>query len=571
MSRSKEHRIKERKRVMTKEKQEHRLLKRIISYLLPYKRRLGVILCCLLLTTVFGFFQPLVIRRITDDGMLQRDMGVILSSVLLLFLLVGSGQLLELLQTRLFTDLHNALKASMWKQTFHKLLHLRTEYFNDKNNSEIISSLQTDVENVASVTDRYVVMNISFLFRVISGVAGLLIISWKLTIVVLLMVPVKYLIVSKLAGRRKKKMEEYIESYRDFSAWFGDTIEGMREIKLWDLFRQRQAVFETKQGQLLKNGRDNTMMDAFNLFCEILLSWSVTGLLYILGGFLIVRGSLTVGGVFSFITYSNYVTGPISSILNMKYVLSRIYPSAERLFSFLDRDEETDRGSDVDMDPESLEISFRNVSFSYEEKGEVLRGIDFSIRKGDKVAIIGANGSGKTTLINLLLRFLEPTGGVIEVCSISIDRISMGQYRSLFAVVSQEPYLFYDTIYNNINLDHRSGMDRIEKACLQSGAYDFIQKFPEKENSMIGRNGAKLSGGEKKKLAVARAIVRDAPIVILDEATAGYDVESDSYLYDILLNEFTDKTVIMITHNYKHLEGMDRIYRLSEGRLEELA
>lgn len=555
---------------MTKEKQEHRLLKRIFTYLIPYKGRLGVILSCLLLTTVFGFFQPLVIRRITDEGMLKGNMEVILSSVLLLFLLVCSGQLLELLQTRLFTDLHNSLKASMWKQTFHKLLHLPIEYYNDKNNSEIINILQTDVENVASVTDRYVVMNISFLFRVISGVAGLLIISWKLTIVVLLMVPVKYLIVREISRRKKKKMEEYIESYRDITAWFGDTIEGVREIKLWDLFPQRQTVFETKQGQLLKNGKDNTMMDAFNLFCEILLSWSVTGLLYILGGFLIPRGTLTVGGVFSFITYSNYVTGPISSILNMKYVFSRIYPSAKRLFFFLDKEEETDWGSDVDINLDTLEINFRNVSFSYEEKGEILKGIDITIKKGDKVAIIGANGSGKTTLINLLLRFLEPTGGIIQVGKISIDRISMDQYRSLFAVVSQEPYLFYDTIYNNINLDHRSEKDRTEKACRQSGAYDFVQKFPEKENSMIGRNGAKLSGGEKKKLAVARAIIKDAPIVILDEATAGYDVESDSYLYDILLHEFTDKTVIMITHNYKHLEGMDRVYRLSEGRLEKL-
>lgn len=555
---------------MTKEKQEHQLLKRIFTFLLPYKGRLGVILSCLLLTTVFGFFQPLVIRRITDEGMLKGNMDVILSSVLLIFLLVCSGQLIELLQTRLFTNLHNRIKASLWKQTFHKILHLPIGYFNDKNNSEIINVLQTDVENVASVTDRYVVMNISFLFRVISGVAGLLIISWKLTIVVLLMVPVKYLIVREISRRKKKKMEEYIESYRDFTAWFGDNIEGVREIKLWDLFSQRQTIFETKQGQLLKNSKDNTMMDAFNLFCEILLSWSVTGLLYILGGYLIIRGTLTVGGVFSFISYSNYVTGPISSILNMKYVFSRIYPSAKRLFFFLDEDEETDRGGNVDINLDTLEINFRNVSFAYEEKGEILKGINFTINKGDKVAIIGENGSGKTTLINLLLRFFEASDGVIEVGKISIDRISMDQYRSLFAVVSQEPYLFYDTIYNNINLDRRLEADRTLEACRQSGAYDFINKLPDKENSMIGRNGAKLSGGEKKKLAVARAIIKDAPIVILDEATAGYDIESVSYLHDILLHEFTKKTVIMITHNYKHLEGMDKVYRLSDGRLEKL-
>ena len=537
---------------------------------MPFKHKLGIILVCLILSTVYGFFQPLIIRRITDDGMLQMNMQVILWSVLILMLLVCANQSLELFQTRLFADLHNELKYSIWQQTFHKLLHLRSDYFNDKNNTEIINSMQTDVENVASVTDRYMVMSISFLFRVISGIAGLIIISWKLTIVVLLMVPVKYCIVNAISRRKKKKMEEFIESYRDFSAWFGDTMEGVKEIKLWNLFHQQNSIFRSKQEKLLNNNKENTMLDALNQFCEILLSWSVTGLLYILGSFLIVQGKLTVGGVFSFITYSNYVTGPISSILNMKYFFSKIYPSAGRLFSFLDREDEIDPGRSININQEALRVQLKDISFSYAEKGEVLKNINLDIRKGDKIAIIGTNGSGKTTLINLILRFLEPSYGVIEICGTPHSQISIEQHRSLFAVVSQEPYLFYDTIYHNVNLNHKVGTDTIDKACLQSGAYEFIQRLPEKGNSLIGRNGAKLSGGEKKKLAVARAIVKDAPFVILDEATAGYDVESDSYLYNILLHEFTDKAVIMITHDYKHLEGMDRVYRLKEGSLEEV-
>ena len=164
----------------------------------------------------------------------------------------------------------------------------------------------------------------------------------------------------------------------------------------------------------------------------------------------------------------------------------------------------------------------------------------------------------------------EPSSGEIYIYDKNINQISIAKYRSLFSVVSQEPYLFHDTILNNINLDGNASKEEVENACRQSGANDFIDKLPKKENSKIGKNGARLSGGEKQKIAVARAIVKDSPIVILDEATSGYDVESDSYLHDVILNELKNKSVIMITHRYDNLEGMDKVYRLSEGRLVEM-
>ncbi|MDF2843139.1 MAG: transporter ATP-binding protein [Herbinix sp.] len=545
-------------------------LKRILSYLRPFKNKIWIITVCLVLSSVLGFFQPLILRRITDHGLLQKNLQVIIISVITLLGLILFNQFLEVVQTKIFTDIHNKFKFTMWNQAFNKLLHLKTDYYTDKNNSQIINCLQTDVDHVSSIMDRFMILNISFLFRVISGVAGLLFISWKLTFIVLVMVPIKYLVVQAISKHKKKKMERLIENYCDFSSWLGDNIEGVKDIKLWNLYNQRYIFFEKKLKSIINSEKENTMLDTYNMCSEIILGWMVTGILYILGGILVVNGSLTIGGVLSFITYSNYVTGPISSIINLKYFLSRIYPSGERLFKFLDLEDEYNPENAIEINKESLEIQFKNVAFTYTEKGEVLKDINFSVSKGEKVAIIGSNGSGKTTLVNLLLRFIEPTSGEIEICNENINRSSLEQYRSLFAVVSQEPYLFYDTIQNNINLDESGREDMVEKACLQSGASEFINKLPEKENSIVGQNGAKLSGGEKQKLAVARAIVKDSPIVILDEATSGYDVESDSYLHDIILNELIGKTVIMITHRYENLVGMDRVYRLSEGRLEML-
>lgn len=544
-----------------------KLVFRMLSYMKPYKAKLALIFFCLALTTVLGFLQPLIIRSITDDGLVGKDMERIIVSVILLLILVLLNQLIEVWQTRTFADLHNASTFTLFHQAFHKLLHLKKSFYDDKNNAEILNFVNMDVSRVSMVTDRYMALMVGQVFQVISGLAGLIIINWKLTLMVLAVAPVKYFAVKVLAKRNEKKMEEMIESSRDFSGWFGDIISGIGEVKLWNLLKPKSAVFTQKQKKLLETEKASTMISAWNSFAEAMLEWGVTGLLYIVGGILVISGELSIGGVFAFLSYSGYVTGPISAVLNMRFFFSQIFPSAKRLFTLLDTEEEQS-GTDSLPASEDMEIRFQNVSFAYENAGrQVLEGVDFFLRKGEKVAVIGQNGSGKSTLLNLILRFIEPESGHIDFCGKNIAQLDLQQYRRLFAVVSQEPYLFDDTVENNINLTGDAKAEEVRRAARQSGAEDFIERMPEKEKSKIGRNGARLSGGEKQKLAVARAIIKDAPIIILDEATSGYDVESDRYLYDMLQNELRDKTVISITHRYDNLKGMDRVYRLEEGRL----
>ncbi len=290
--------------------------------------------------------------------------------------------------------------------------------------------------------------------------------------------------------------------------------------------------------------------------------------LYILGGALVCRGDLTVGAVVAFISYSGYVTGPVASLINLKMHFARILPSAERLFSFLDREEES---SGTRRLPEGVcapVLCFDGVRFSYGEGREVLKGVSFRIMPGEKVAFIGKNGSGKSTIFNLLLRFYEPCGGEITADGIPVGEFPVDEYRGLFSVVSQEPYLFMDSIAGNVDLSGKRSREEVEKALKQSGAAEFIGKFPEGERTQTGNKGTKLSGGEKQKLA-ARALLKDAPVVLLDEASSGYDVESDAYLHHIITHEMEEKTVLMITHHYHQLEGFDRIFYLEDGRLRE--
>ncbi|ANU52883.1 ABC transporter ATP-binding protein [Acutalibacter muris] len=542
------------------------ILNRTLSYLAPFKWKLAIAGLYLTFSTIIGFLQPLVIQKITDEGMLGNNFSVLVGSVLILAILVILGQIVEMAQTRLFVTIHIKSYYTIFQQAFKKLLRLKKSYFEDKNNAEVLNSIQMDVSQVASVTDRYTVMSFFYIFRIISGLAGLLIISWKLTFIVLAMVPLKAFLVRGFSSRQEKMMNEVIESNRDFSRWFGDNLEGIEEVKLWNLFAKREEDFRLKQRVLLKLQKDNSMIDAWNSLWEALLEWSVTIMLYLIGGILICRSELTIGAVFAFVSYSWYVTGPVSALLNLKMLFARIMPSAKRLFKFLDMDLETDEGTaHITGCPPRLE--FKNVTFAYQKNKPILQGVNFHVEPGEKVAIIGANGSGKSTILNLLLRFYIPDKGELTADGLSVSQFPLTEYRLLFSVVSQEPYLFLDNIAGNIDLTGQAPPEKVRDAMQASGVAGYIQRIPEGLNAQIGHNGARLSGGEKQKLAVARALLKDAPIVILDEAASGFDVESEAYLHDMIVNQMVGKSVIMITHRYENLNGMDRIYKLENGRM----
>ena len=199
-------------------------------------------------------------------------------------------------------------------------------------------------------------------------------------------------------------------------------------------------------------------------------------------------------------------------------------------------------------------VELKNINKTYGSY-QASRNVNFGIEKGKLIGLLGPSGSGKTTILNLLLRFYEPDQGAILVDGIDIRKIQLKDLRDLFAVVSQDPYLFLGGIEENINLSKKFNQQQISLAMKASGVSEFMRRMSDEDKKQIGQNGARLSGGEKQKIAVARALLKDAPIIILDEATANFDVESDQYLHNIIVKEMKNKTVIMITHHYKTYKG----------------
>lgn len=550
---------------MNKRKDSYYLGK-LLALLKPYKLYLAAILLCLIASSGIVFLQPLLISRLTDQGLLEMNLSVTVKMTLLIFLLVVAGEFISLLQSWMFVHIHNAFYFSLISRGFQKLMRLKISYFTEKSSAEIIDNMRVDTSNAALITDQFLGFAIEYLFRIASSLVGLFVISWRLTLIVMLIVPVKCAIVSLFSKKTRKWTQERLEKLSDFTGWFSENVGGIKEIKLWGLYQKRWEEFQRRQQELLNLHQKESLLESVNNSIEAALSWGVTGLLYILGGMQIIEGRLSLGGVFAFISYSGYVTNPIMALLNLRIFFSTIIPSAKRLFQIFELEEEPDAGK-LKMDQAyGAQIEYRKVSYAYENGRSVLKGVDIKIAQGEKIAIVGENGSGKTTFLNLLLRFLEPQDGEITVNGININEIEADSYRELFAVVDQAPYLFSKTVRENIDLDSRTDQEAFLKACEKSGADKFIAKLPKKEDSVIGQNGSMLSGGERKKIAVARAMAKEAPIIVLDEATAGYDGESDAQLHDFLIHQTEGKTLIVITHNREHLEGMDRVYCLENGK-----
>ena len=334
------------------------------------------------------------------------------------------------------------------------------------------------------------------------------------------------------------------------------------------MYKAKNQEMRKFQKEVLILGKKTTLLETYNYSVDSLLQWMMVCILYGIGGYLVCKKRLSIGGLTAFISYSNYVIGPIALVFNLRFIWAQIKPSINRLDKFFAEETEREWNSPYDIKKFQKEIVFNKVSFSY-SKQVLLKEINLTIHKGEKIAIVGENGSGKSTIINMLLRFLEPNEGVIAIDGIDIQKYSLKQYRELYAVVSQEIYLFKESLYNNVAMGRTIDKEVLNTMCQKLNLQTFLSKLSSGIETTLERNGENLSGGERQKVALLRAIIKDAPILILDEATANIDKGYDEFLNDIIHSEFQNKTIILITHRIESLKNMDKIYQIHNHSIIE--
>lgn len=536
-------------------------VRKLLALLKDYTKIISIIFGCLLISTVLNLCVPLLSRRIMDDGFIGGNKELLIKLVLCSLMVYLVISVIDIIKEKNRINISAKIQYSLSEQAFLHLMKMKASYFNNKNYAEILNNINVDIGNMTSIADEGVFFVVTQAFSMTGGVIGLFILNWRMTILVLLFIPIKYVVMKKFAKQRKKVMDDFINDSQKYARWFGDTIGGVREVKLFGILNYKHAEFSQKQSKVVERQKKLNILSQWNNIIDTTLVQILVTVIYIIGANLVFKFQLSVGSVFAFITYSAYVTGPISAILNIGYLLSGIIPSTKRYYEFMNLQEETDKGKLIK--PEFGNLKLEEVFFSYETDKPILTDVNIEIPKGSKTVLIGKNGSGKSTIINLLTRMYEPTAGQIKLKGVNIFEITLESYRNMISVVSQQIYLFNDTIRNNICIYKKVSDEVIETACKDSGLEDFLKEVS--LDYVVGQNGAMLSGGQKQKIALARALVHDKPIIIFDEVTSNTDVYSEHQINGLLHTRLKEKTVIIITHKQEILQDVDQIVMLKDG------
>lgn len=477
----------------------------------------------------------------------------------------GSAAVMVPMRTGLAKDLR--------MQLYNKILSLPLGFFSQERKGDIIARMSGDVGEVENSISGSIDMLIKNPILIIFYVGTLLFISWQLTLFVLVFAPLMMWLMGVIGRNLKKRSTEAQSLWSDTMSQVEETLGGLRIIKAFLAEGKMSARFDRVTGAMKrKNSRVSTRQALAHPVSEF-LGTAMICIVLCFGGSLIIMGKSFIDAptfiFFMVILYS--VIQPIKDLSKAAYNIPKGLASMERIDKILDAENSiTEKENALEIKEFKDCIRFEHVDFSYDEGREILHDIDFEIKKGQTVAIVGASGGGKSTMVDLIPRFYDVTSGRITIDGHDIRDLSLHSLRSLMGNVNQDPILFNDTIFNNIafGVEHAT-IDDVRAAARVANAEEFIDEKEEKFDTNVGDRGIKLSGGQRQRVSIARAVLKNPPILILDEATASLDTESERAVQDALDRLMSNRTTIAIAHRLSTIKDADEIIVIDGGRIVE--
>ena len=402
-------------------------------------------------------------------------------------------------------------------------------------------------------------------------VAFLLLMSWQLTLVALVTGPLVAVGLSPILRRLKGSYGKAFQQRGELVSVAQETMSGIRLVKSFGAEEHERARFrESSQRYARRMVRANALSQAAGPISEVLSSVIALVLIWIGANMVLGTGTLSAPVFIAFVTMAVRLVSPVKALAQFPTKMQLSIAAAERFFEVLDVQAEPRREpGEESVRPPRESIRFHDVDFEYESGRPVLRGIDFEARPGEVVALVGPSGAGKSTLVDLLPRFIDPTRGRITMDGWDLKDVPLGSLRSLFGVVSQETVVFHDTVRANISYGEERDEEEIWEAIRAANAEEFIRDLPDGVDTLLGDRGVRLSGGQRQRVGIARAILRDPPLLILDEATSSLDTESEQLIQAALDRLLRGRTVFVIAHRLSTIRGADRILAIEDGRLVE--
>lgn len=469
--------------------------------------------------------------------------------------------------------IRNGIVKDIRLQIYNKILSLPIGFFSQERKGDIIARMSGDVQEVEYSITSTLDMLIKNPILIIIYLAVLFTMSWQLTLFTLIFAPLMMLIMSAIGRKLKSRSLEAQKFWSDTMSQVEETLGGLRIIKAFLAEKKMYSRFETvTENMRSKNNRVGIRQSSAHPVSELLGSVMIAIVLWF-GGTLILGSHTTIDapGFMSYMTILYSIIQPFKDLSKAAYSIPKGLASMERIDKILEAENPiTESTSPLALNGFNNAITFENVSFSYDGSRKILDNVNLTIPKGKTVAIVGASGAGKSTLVDLIPRFYDVSQGRILIDGKDIREVSMSQLRSLMGNVNQEPILFNDTIFNNIAFGvENASMEDVVAAAKIANAHDFIIEKPDGYNENIGDRGTKLSGGQRQRISIARAILKNPPILILDEATASLDTESEKIVQQALDRLMSNRTTIAIAHRLSTIKNADSIIVMDEGRIVE--
>lgn len=509
-----------------------------------------------------------VLSTVFPLDQVQHSVVVLILFTALLFLLRNLAYYLsQWIMGHVRSDFVYSLRNSL----YDKMISLPLGYFTTQNRGDAVTRAVNDTQEVEYTILTSIQRFLSDPVALLCYLSFLFYIDYQLSLWTVLLMPVSFLIIGFLAHLLKRSSKTYRTRLGVLLSHVEETLSGLRVIygynaqdRVYRKFRRLNTDFHQNQKRVYRQTYLASPLSEFLGVTSVMV-------VLVIGGTLVLseRSSLSAE---LFITYIALFTQIITPVQNLSSAFSeykRGEAALDRIQEFLNiEDVVEDRPDAIPMEDFRDGIEMKDLRFAYAD-AEVIHGVNLSIQKGESVAFVGHSGSGKSTLVDLLMRFYDPTGGSILMDGVSVDRFKVKEYRSLFALVSQDVVLFHDTIYNNITLGCDTTMEEVVEAAKTANIYDFVMSLPDGFDHVVGDRGTALSGGQRQRVSIARAVLRKARILVLDEATSAMDTESERLVQQSVDALSKQCTVVTVAHRLSTIQNADRIFVLDDGRLVE--
>jgi ABC-type multidrug transport system, ATPase and permease components len=550
-----------------------RPLWRVLRYFKPYRARAALTLAFAVLSTLTAMAPPYFVKVLIDAAVSSgsiRLLGLYVAAIGLAYLL---RDLFNMLRIRFNNTLEQQVILDMRNEVFAKMQQLSLGFYANRATGELMSRVVDDVNHVERVlldgTEQLIVALLTLF-----GVAGILF-SLNPFLATLALVPIPLLIAGALwYTRRMRRLYRLSrEKAAEMNAALHDSLSGLMQVKIFGREKQQERLFYEKADEYRKSQ------------LKVMFTWayfspgmnflgSLGGLLVLFaGGAAVIGGRASLGDIFAFLLYLNLFYEPVNRLHALNNLWQDALASSERVFEIMDTPPEIKDPPRPKRLPRPVrgEVVFDNVSFAYTEGWDVLREINLRVKPGEAIALVGPTGAGKTTLVSLIPRFYDVTGGRVMIDGIDVRELSLAELRAQIAVVSQEPFLFNGTIRDNLLFGRPDATEEeLWEAVRLANAEEFIRKAPAGLDTVVGERGVKLSVGQKQRISIARALLKQARILILDEATSSVDTVTEMQIQEALERLMKDKTTFVIAHRLSTIRSVDRIVCLDGGRIVEL-